>query len=281
MASDDPCVWAQAYMCCCPWPIDPTCCDVPGPDAPAADRDRFGRALAIASERLGKLTAGAYGLCEEVIRPCNEPCGATSPDWVDRWPLTSPYAGGILDPYVWEGTMRNRACGCVDDCECASVCKLRLPGPVAEIVEIKIDGQVVDPATYFVNGVGELVRRSPDCWPDCQHMDRPDTEDGTFSVRYLRGRDPGLDPDAVRAVTALTCELFKAMCGRKCRLPGRVRSITREGVTYEVLTDWKDRSTGLEEVDSWLQTVNPFNRVSPPTVTTPDLARPRYFDQDC
>ncbi|MFJ4960255.1 hypothetical protein [Streptomyces sp. NPDC088739] len=281
-AADDPYRWAQQFMCCCPWPMDPTCCDIPGPDAPAAEKNRFGRALAIASERLSRLTAGRYGLCEEVVRPCKEPCGP-SPDMFDRWPLRSPYAGSLLDPYVWGGRIRNRACGCAaDDCSCGPVCKVMLPGPVAEVLAVRVDGELVDPDSYFTTPDGWLVRRSGfPCWPDCQDMTRPDTEPGTFSVAYLRGLDPGNDPDAVRAVTALTCELYKSMCGQKCRIPGRVRTIQREGVTYDIVTDWPKQGTGLDDVDDWLVMINPTGARSVPTVTTPDLPRHRFYNLDC
>ncbi|MFI7278518.1 hypothetical protein [Streptomyces sp. NPDC049879] len=276
---------ADAPCRCLPWPVDPECCpDWPGDDAPQADKDRAARAVRIASDRLRRLTAGRWGLCEEVLRPCNQPCGpGTGSDPWDRWPLQSPYAGGVLDPYVWGGKMFNRACGCAEDCACGSVCKLALPGPVDSVVAVKIDGDLVDPATYFVNAAGELVRRGAGlCWPDCQDMTQPDTEPGTFSVRYLRGRNPEDDPDALRAVSVLACELFKNLCGRKCALPGRVRSVQREGVTYEILTDWPRQGTGLDSVDDWLGLVNPYGHRSVPTVTTPDLPTHRFYNgPDC
>lgn len=267
--------------CCRPWPIDTTCCaDWPGADAPQADKDRAAKALCIASERLRKLTAGKWGLCEELLRPCATPCGPGGRrPWDGYNGLHSPYGGGILDPYMWNGTIRNRACGCVEECACGPVCKVVLPGPVDEILEVKLDGQVVDKTSYFQTAEGWLVRRPGfHCWPDCQDMRLDDTQPGTFSVRYLRGRDPESDGGAIRAVTALACELYKNLCGRKCRLPGRVRTISREGVTYDILTDWKDQATGLDEVDDWLRTVNPYGHRSVPTVTTPDLPFHRFYN---
>ncbi|MEU6932880.1 hypothetical protein AB0A05_27400 [Streptomyces sp. NPDC046374] len=281
--ADDPCAWAQAHMCCCPWPIDASCCpDIPGPGASAGEKDRFGRALAIASERLRRLTAGRYGLCEELIRPCKSPCNPYEQyvPWEGRG-LYGNGDGGILDPYAWRGGIANSKCGtCVEDCSCGPVCRTSIPGPVAEVLQVKVDGLVLPPEAYRLTEGPDwwLVRvDGGPCWPDCQAMDLEDDQPGTFSVRYLRGRDPADDPDAIRAVTVLTCELYKSMCGQKCRISGRVRSINREGISYDMAVDWPRRGTGLEEVDDWLSLVNPTGNLSRPAVYTPDLPQHRFW----
>lgn len=269
---------------CLPWPVELDCCnDWPGPDAPQADRDRAERAQRIASDRLRKLTAGRWGLCEEIERPCNSPTPRESAMnvWAGgAWPIGSPYGPGVLDPYVDSGVMRNRTCGHGDDCACGPVCRVVLRGgPVDSIVEVKVDGAVVDPATYTLTPDGLLVRTAPGlCWPDCQDMRLDDDQPGTFSVRYLRGRDPESDPDAVRAVSVLACELYKNLCGRKCALPGRIRTVQREGVTYDILTDWPREGTGLDSVDDWLGLVNPYKNRTVPTITTPDLPMPHHYN---
>ncbi|MEU0770640.1 hypothetical protein [Streptomyces albogriseolus] len=269
---------------CRPWPIDLTCCAVwPTEESPPEDQERAQRALAIASERLRTLTAGRFGLCEEVIRPCNapdSPCEPPAP-WAARG-LYGHGGGGILDPYAWRGGIRNQACGCVGDCSCGPVSKVVLPGPAAEIVQVLLDGQTVPPTAYTLTPDGWLVRTDGGRWPDCQDMTKPATEPGTFAVRYLRGRDPGDSYDAIRAVTTLACELFRSLCGQKCRIQGRVRSINREGVSYDMLDEWPRRGTGLDEVDDWLSLVNPTGRTQKPAVFTPDLPVHHFYGRrDC
>lgn len=268
---------------CLPWPVLPDCCpDWPGDDADQATKDRAQRAVQIASDRLRKLTAGRWGLCEEVVRPCNAPTQLERLTRFDRWPFGSPYGGGILDPYVDNGTMRNRSCGCAADCSCGPVCKVVLPGPADSIVEVRLDGQVVDPNTYTLTPDGWLVRTAGLCWPDCQDMTLPDTAPGTMSVRYLRGRDPEQDPDAIRAVSVLACELFKNLCGRKCRIPGRVTTVQREGITYDVVSDWPRKGTGIDDVDDWLGLANPYGHRTVATITTPDLPTHHFYNgRDC
>ena len=270
---------------CRPWPIDPTCCDGwPGED----ENDpvilaRAEAAARIASDRLRKLTAGRYGLCEELVRPCRDVCRVR---WDERWgrylnpPYPYPGAGdGILRPYLKAGLMYNLCRGgCSQDCACDDVCKVTLPGPVHEILAVYVDGQLLPADSYLVTEPPDnwLIRLDGECWPDCQSMTSSLTELGTFAVRYLKGRDPACDPDALRAVSALACELFKKACGAKCRLPGRIRTLSRDGITYEVLEGWPRVGTGLDEVDDWLGLVNPHQLRAPAAVFTLDMPSSRF-----
>ena len=66
---------------------------------------------------------------------------------------------------------------------------------------------------------------------------------------------------------SLMCELAKACyTDQACRLPQRVTSITREGVTLAMLDPFEmlDKGrTGLFEVDLWLEAVNRAARMRP------------------
>ena len=142
--------------------------------------------------------------------------------------------------------------------------------PVAE-VRLVVDGEVVPAVEYAVDDEQYLVgltaadgtqRR----WPCCQRLDLEDTEPGTWSVTFAWG---GLPPDGgVRAAAALGCEMLKAASGDKaCRLPKRVTSIVRQGVTVAVLdplTLFADGATGLPEVDLWLGSLR-FGRAHRPS----------------
>ncbi|RFU83608.1 hypothetical protein DY218_27255 [Streptomyces triticagri] len=271
---------------CAPWPIDPSCCPT-WPDDEADWEPAHHAAAEVATETLWRLSAGRYGLCEEYIRPCRAAC----------YTPKSGAGGGVLDPYIDNGRWFNRTCGCTTGCHCGTLCSVALPGPVHDVVEVKLDGRTVrnwmlldqggrtelvrtapelspplldvlpdtsDPTGMSVlaiidNTAGAPPGDDPGCWPNCQNLTAPDTEPDTFSVRYLRGIRP--PAGAVRAVSSLACEIVKQCRGaRDCRLPERVKSITREGITMDVFDpgEWLDKGrTGLPEVDSWLSEVNP------------------------
>lgn len=134
---------------------------------------------------------------------------------------------------------------------------------------------------YWLHNEDRLVRIDGGSWPACQDMTRPlqpreafpDEAAGTFGVQYWRGTP--VPPGGRRAVAMLACELWKACNGdSSCRLPRRVQSLTREGVTYQMIdpTDYtRGGKVGLPEVDMWLATVNPAGVRSPSGVWSPDV----------
>jgi hypothetical protein len=163
-------------------------------------------------------------------------------------------------------------------CGCTHVSELLLPGPVHEVTEVRQDGTVLAATVYQLRRTRTwgLVRVDGKAWPLCQDLEKPDSEPGTLSVSYRRGL--AVPPGGVRAVSVLAGEIAKQAAGQKCRLPSRVQTINREGVTMTLLDpqDWLEAGrTGLEEVDTWLGQVNPRGHRSRPLVWTPDL--PQYF----
>ena len=110
------------------------------------------------------------------------------------------------------------------------------------------------------------------CWPTCQDMTAPDTQDGTWSVKYMRGKP--LPIAGVKALSELACELCKACIGdSSCCLPKRVTQITRQGVSMTLLdpmTFLENGRTGLYLVDAWLQSVNPKALARRAGVYSPD-----------
>lgn len=245
---------------CCAWPIDPCCCSDwpdtweeittgrPDRELTASER-RALSAQAIASSRLRALTAFRWGLCEDLLRPC----GPTQ----CRQPVgCGPYGAGsyfnpVLRPYVADGRMYN--CGC--SCACDVGCALPLPGPVARVLAVTMDGCELDPADWWVDGEGRLIR-TDGCWPHSQNFRATCAQEGSFCVRYLRGIDPAADPDAIRAVSALACALYRRMCDPSCEgaLKGATR-VSRDGVEWDLTPGAGD--TGVPEADEWLDIVNP------------------------
>lgn len=271
---------APGDMCACrPWPIEPCCCDTwpetwaeisgctPIERELTPDELRALSAQRIASGRLHILTAYRWGLCEDLVRPCGpqtcrQPVGCGS----------SPYAGGggfPLRPYLSGGSMYNCGCGC-SSCEIG--CTIVLPGPVNEVLEVSLDGDLLVPdVDFFVNGEGALVRNEG-CWPHSQDMRAACGQAGSFCVRYLRGINPAADGDAIRAVSHLACALYNDMCGGTCPSLKNATSITRGDVTYEKVAGPRD--TGVEPADEWLDLINPRRITQVPYVRS--LDRPRW-----
>jgi hypothetical protein len=138
----------------------------------------------------------------------------------------------------------------------------KLPGfPVLEVVAVDIDGVVVPQVEYRVEDRRRLVREAGS-WP----------EDGSMSVEYRWGGRPG--PGGTAAAAAYACQLAKSMSPncKDCRLPRRVTTVTRQGVSAAVLdpmTLAADGLTGLAEVDSWVQAVLLGDRRRRGTVIVP------------
>jgi hypothetical protein len=154
---------------------------------------------------------------------------------------------------------------------------------VWEILEVKIDGVVLDPSEYRLDEYRWITRLAdasgnPQMWPSCQRLDLEDTEPGTWSVTYNSGQPA---PTAgVLAAAELACQIYLACNAAtvgQCMLPSGVTKITRQGVTIErapfVSWAFKDGAwgTGLSLVDAFLGSFNPGGLVRRPSVWTPDL----------
>lgn len=235
---------------CGPWPLDPSCCP-DWPQNPDQWSDGQRAAAEIATDVLWRLTAGRYGLCEEVIRPCRDDCTIHSTE-------------GLLHPVVEAGRWYNRPCGCGPaGCSCTPLCTVTLPGPVHSVLTVHQDGQVVPADAYVLHRTatgGRLVRTDGGCWPTCQRLDLPDTEPGTLSVSYLRGLE--VPAAGRRAAGQLACEIAKLCSGAPsgCALPAGTKTVTREGVAYEIVPpgDWPETlKAHLPQAWAWVQLVNP------------------------
>jgi hypothetical protein len=157
-------------------------------------------------------------------------------------------------------------------------------------VEVRFsDGTVVDPATYRVDDWQWLVRQGPNLdvepitatnggWPRHNDYNFPVTgalapsDITAWEVTYLWGiRVPAL---LQRAAGELACEWIKNCQGAECRLPQRVTSIARQGVSIS-LADvdqlLQNGLTGLTTVDSLIQRFNPGRLPSRMAIASPDL----------
>lgn len=129
---------------------------------------------------------------------------------------------------------------------------------------VHIDGVLLSANAYRVSASGWLERIDGGSWPVCE---------GTTVVAYQHGRPP---PAGGRdAAVTLAIELAKDLYGiAGCRLPRRVRSITRQGVSMELVdpAEFLDKGlVGLVSVDMWIRAVNPDAQAQEGYVWSPDL----------
>lgn len=271
---------------CQPWPVDMSGCKGWDPD-PANWTDAQKQAIAWAGEILWRLTAGRYGTCRVKVRPCQKRCAdpygggevyAYGPGAGGWFPGNAGVGYGWFAPMLYYGDMYNITCGCAGDCDCSFVCKVELPGPAWLIEEVKQDGVVLDPTDYrLAADFKTLWRVDGDCWPLCQNMSKPDTEEGTYSVTYQRGRPVTAGSMGARAASVLACELAK-VGSKDCQIPERVTQVQRDGMTYTLVDPMeflKEGRTGVAAVDQWLAMVNPQGLRSRPAVWSPDLPTSR------
>ncbi|MFD3612390.1 hypothetical protein ACFWXA_30850 [Streptomyces atroolivaceus] len=256
---------------CEAWPTE-LCCDIPE-GVEEADVERW---TLVASIILWGLSGRRWGPCPVTVRPCRRSCGESSVVSFQAGVGTGPWV-----PYIGvDGMWRNASgCGCKSDCSCSELCEVYLPGPVYDVVEVRVDGEVLLPEQYRVDAPGKLVRTDGECWPDCQDMAAPVTEPNTFAVTYRWGLP--LDEAAIAAVSELTCHLLKGCapggsCG--CKTNRNLTRIVRQGMEMEMPDPtliYSEGRTGLPLTDMWLAMVNPYRLTSPSRVYSPDYKRPR------
>jgi hypothetical protein len=234
------------------------------PDEDAEDYDirmaQLEAAEDMAVHVLWALSGRQFGVCPAIERPCPYLPGRGTDPW--GWDPTGWTA-------VWDGSnWRNVACGCGSRCSWQSPSVVHLSAQtgarIDSVTEVVIAGTVLDPSEYRLEG--SLLYRVGGDWPS-QDLSKPLDEPGTWSVTYLRGTPP---PAGTANLVGLLAKEFLAACnGGKCRLPRRVRSVTRQGVTYDMVdpTDIYDTGkTGIPEIDLWLSAVNPAKLQMPPVV---------------
>ena len=256
---------------CEPWTSEEeiTACGAPDGDL------NFEAAVDFASQVLFGLSGRQYpGACEETTRPCrgsNGGCLGLEDGYAASWWWGYP-SYPVRDSSGW---LNIGACGGVCHISC-----IELPGPVNEITEVIVDGVVLDPSTYGLNGFGQLCRFDGE-WPCSQDFTLPLTAVGTWGISWTRGKP--ISPVMREFATQLGVEFLKSMCGAESCLPSNVDSVVRDGVTVtfeDTETLFQDGKTGLGMVDLWLSTVNPkriARRASVHRADDPARKRKRFY----
>jgi hypothetical protein len=228
----------------------------------------------VASELLYILSGLQFaGNCERVVRP-------TKRYLRNDGPITWQSSVDVTEQFRYDRSWG--ACGCtwaggVQDLGCPRLSMIGLGAyPIKEVTSVLVDGAVVPPSEYQVFDYRWLVNLTDVGWPCCQNLRLPSTEVGTFEVTHEFGNFP--PASGVYAANKLSCELALACENSSaCRLPRRVQSITRQGVSAVLVDpfDFLDRGrTGIIEVDMFLQAVNPGGITQEAVFVTPDVMQP-------
>ena len=157
--------------------------------------------------------------------------------------------------------------------------------PITDLVSVRYGGvlytSVSSPtvdATFHINDHRYLARNNGDAFLSGNQWaiagGAEDTADNgyTFEVTIEYGLSvPRL---IKRAAKSLACEFIKACCNdTTCKLPERVTSVTRSGLTMDVKSaeDFlRDGRTGIYEVDLAIQVFNPSKLQSPTFLFMPN-----------
>ena len=259
----------------CNWPVDVACC----PDWATYPSSVQANATAWATQILDALTGRRFSQCAMNYRPCGPKCGGSF-GYV-TWPVgTSANGAGYpwVVPFIDAGVWRN--CICPGACSCRARCEVPFPGSVASVLEVKVDGLVIDPSAYRIDsyrGVPQLVRIDGECWPDCQDVEAGLDDVGSFVITYRPG-DP-LPLAGQIAAGMLACEFARSCVGADCALPAQLQSLTRNGVQVEMVdpsTLLENGLTGIAMVDLWVRSMNPSRKAQRSRVYSSDIRGPRF-----
>lgn len=268
-------------MSVCTWPVDfSECGGSAGQSAfNSLSPEEQERVKQMAVDFLWNATNRVFGSCPVTVRPCAQSCFGNdkSTFWGNGpWAPGHYQSGGGWVPVLLGGLWYNLTCGCTSSCDCTldGAKSLALPGPVLSILEVKIDGVVIDPANYRVTYGRYLTLIGDLRWPGCQDLNLPSTEEGTYEISY----EKGLDVPAGGRIAAgyLANELAKALCGdNDCELPVRTTTVSRQGVTLgfmDMFEGLDDGKTGIWIIDAWITSVRPSRPIA--SVRSVDVKQP-------
>lgn len=221
------------------------------PDHETLDPEVKDQAAALAVASLRALTAGQVGGCPVTVKPRRTYSMGT-------YVVSTVGRPAHWFPHIRGGTwVNNVPCGG----SCPSAGAVALPPPVGGVTRVTVGGVDIPPTAYRVEGTA-LVRTDGGSWPVC---------DPTFQVTYYNT----LRVDGLAAYVAglLAGEFAKARTTGKCRLPAGVTSVVRAGVSFQVPSGaFENGQTGIREIDTWVQSINPHRLTAAPMVMSPDVS---------
>jgi hypothetical protein len=220
------------------------------------DADDVAEAIEVASELLYVWSGRQFpGECTSTVEAC-----------VYRPDLYPPG-----NQSVDHASHRWGACVCGNSvvCKCLGGSRLDLGVyPVTDIISVLIDSAVLPTTDYDVVMWRTLVRLDGEVWPTDQDIE----------VNFRHGLAP--PKSGVRAAKTLACELVLSCAPDgegACRLPKRVQSVTRQGMSMVLLDPFEflDKGrTGVPEIDYFIQAYNPNGLSESAVVASPDVPPP-------
>lgn len=146
--------------------------------------------------------------------------------------------------------------------------------PVTSLSAVRYGGVTYEDTdltdTFHVNDYRYLARNdgepfeSGNQWAIAESGE--DNSDNTYVFEVTLAYGIAIPRLLKRATRALACQFVSACAGKPCKLPERVTSVTRSGLSMDVasVTDLlKDGRTGIYEVDLAIQVFNPSKLQSP------------------
>jgi hypothetical protein len=223
-----------------------------------------GTAIQMATEVLYSLSGRRFDTCPVELWPCRDSCNGGSWPFGGGWYQWSSGSGYYPQPALIAGSWFNITCGdCYSECSCSPLSRVKLPGPIIEVVEVRVDDVVLtQDVDYRLDDGRFLTRLGGESWPLCNDLSQTHGV-GTWSVVVSMGETvPALGQ---AAVGELACQFAQACLGNDCELPKSVASLSRQGVTMEFLDPnalFKDGLTGLPISDMFINTYNPRRKPS-------------------
>ena len=234
------------------WPIDwPASVDIT-----TLDPDTVALAEKYAAASMRMLTLNRVGGLPRTVMPTGRTC--TSPLMRRDMFYPAPF---------FPSSESLRSCNCSMFCSCPPVGGVLLTAPVGDILEVKVDGVVLDPSAYRVEDGERLVRNDGERWPVCGGKN--------FTVTYLNAYK--VDAMGAYAAGVLANEFLNMLTSaKKCRLSAKITSVNRQGMQMELAPGmFPDGTTGIEEVDVYLRMWNPNGIKQAPKVYSIDLPKSR------
>lgn len=213
---------------------------------------------------LQTLTGYRLALCPLTLSPGRATC---EPGTYFAAPVGG--AHGPFHPYLGvDGHWRNAVHS--SGCRCDLATELRLPGQVARLIAVEVDGVVLPSTSYRVENGNILVRMDGKTWPLASSAHAEPGELGSIVVTYFDGVAP--DDLADWAAGKLAREYLDLLDGKRCSLPSQVTAVTRQGVTFEMAQSVfsPGQSTGIVEVDVYVARLNPHGLKVPSRVFSID-----------
>lgn len=240
---------------CDPWDVPPGCRWPPDKPASWTDQVSWDALVAdvweSATDVVWALTGRRFGVCtiaEEFRLTTQDSC--------------------LPVPLLWRGQWFNSLATPGWPC-----CEVRLdPGPVIEVLEVRVDGVVLDPAEWVLDG-NRLSTADGSCWPFTLPC-----EQARMVVAYTFGTAP--ETLLLLAAAAVATEVIAPCTGGVCTLPGNVVAVTRQGVTVQLGDPaflLQAGLTGVPLLDLAIRTYNPNRLAVRSRVFSVDVPRPQVL----